>query len=113
VTAARTVPDDTEAPEVPLCTGCLTPVGQGQHYCDRCGAVVGQLTAYLPFEGIRFEADYLAAMWKRAFRKGTRPLVRAGSFLLALALAPILLLVLPLMLFGRRRRAKPSDGTGR
>jgi hypothetical protein len=79
-------------------------VKPGHHYCESCGAAVGQLTGYLPFEGIRFEADYPAAMWKRAFRRDVHPALRVGSFLLAVVLAPILLLVLPLVLLGRRRR---------
>jgi len=54
----------------PLCCRCLTPHGPSEHFCPKCGAPVGDLVNFLPFEYI-FSVGYL-------FRIGTSGDYRAS-----------------------------------
>ena len=53
--------------ELPLCLHCLEPVAPVERLCERCGSAVGQLTPYLPWEHIRWEADGWGRMWEQVW----------------------------------------------
>ena len=55
--------------EVPLCLQCVHPVSPLDHYCPHCGQSVGQLTPYLPYEGIWFNAGMWGKLWDRLWYK--------------------------------------------
>jgi hypothetical protein len=57
-----------EAPpmDTPVCVHCQHPVASPfQHYCPKCGEVVGEYTRYLPFESIRFNYGFLGTLWRK------------------------------------------------
>jgi predicted amidophosphoribosyltransferase len=44
-----------EKNDLGICVNCATPiVDKKQHYCPKCGNVIGEYTRYLPYENIRF-----------------------------------------------------------
>lgn len=55
--------DDASTEATPLCLHCLERVDPLDHVCANCQGAVGQLTPYLPFESIRFEASIWGRMW--------------------------------------------------
>ena len=88
----------------PLCTRCIEPVGPLDYYCRKCGQVVGQYTTYLPYINIPFEADCLAAAWRRVWRRDGNVGIRLLCLIAVVLLAPVLFLMLPLILCDRLRR---------
>ena len=58
------VPEE-EGQEVPVCIHCFQPVDRLVHYCPNCGAATGQLTHYLPFINIRWQASVWGQAWRQ------------------------------------------------
>ena len=84
--------------EVPLCLNCLEPVDPLDHVCPHCGGAVGQLTPYLPFEGIRWEAGIWGRMWRQAWEKKTPFIGRVFRLLVIVWFVPVLLVgLIPLV----------------
>jgi len=78
--------------EMPVCIRCFRPVDPLAHYCPNCGAATGQLTHYLPFVNIRWQAS----VWGQAWRQiGYRDVSLAGRLFRLLMIvwnAPIMLI---------------------
>ncbi len=92
-------PDDG----IPLCTRCLAPHSPDDHYCQNCGAAVGQFTTYIPFVDIPFYANFYARLWERVWHERRVALhSRAFCVLLILLFAPVMLVGLPFVLLKRR-----------
>ena len=90
--------------ERPLCLQCLQPYSPDEYYCPKCGAGVGQYTAYLPFVDIRFIANFHGQLWQRVWFEPEVPLVsRVLGLLFILLLAPVMVLGLPFALLRRRK----------
>ena len=90
--------------EVPLCTRCLSPHSPSEYYCPKCGAAVGQFTAYIPFVDISFLANFYARLWERVwYERDVAIYNRAASLMLIVCLAPVMLVGLPFALLKRRR----------
>ncbi len=54
-----------EGQEIPVCIHCFQPVDPLAHYCPNCGAATGQLTHYLPFINIRWQASVWGQAWRQ------------------------------------------------
>ncbi len=101
---------DAESLETPVCVNCQCPVDSPrQHYCPRCGAVVGEYTRYLPFENIRFNYGIFGTLWRKLGDPGTPWPTQLLAMVLILALAwPIALVYvisLPWRWLGQFRKA--------
>lgn len=95
--------------EVPLCLQCLRPVSPLNHYCPHCGQSVGQLTPYLPYEGIWFNAGMWGKLWDRLWYKNVDSAAwKCFSFVLIVIAAPVLLLALPTVWWWKSKQ-KSSD----
>ena len=87
---------------MPLCTQCLAPHSPSVYYCPKCGAAVGQFTAYMPFVNIPFFANFYGRVWERVWHeRGVAIHKRAASLLLVLCMAPVMLVGLPFALLKR------------
>jgi len=106
-------PQGSVEEEVPVCLHCLEPVHPLAHVCPHCGGAVGQLTPYMPFESIRWEAGIWGQMWRQAWRRDVSILGRLLRFLLIIGFVPILLVgLIPLAwrkLRGREKRSEPRS----
>ena len=80
-----------EPEEVPLCLHCLEPVSPLDHVCPHCGGAVGQLTPYLPFESIRWEAGIWGRMWRQVWEKKTPLVGRVLLLVVIIWFVPVLL----------------------
>jgi hypothetical protein len=78
---------------VPLCLHCLHPLDPLDKICPGCGRAAGQLTPYLPWESIRWQAGIWGQMWKQVWR-GDVPLI--GRFFRMAVIA----FFVPVMLVG-------------
>jgi hypothetical protein len=96
--------------DVPLCTRCLAPHSQYDYYCPKCGAAVGQFTAYIPFVDIPFYANFYARLWERVwYERDVAIHNRVASLLFILWLAPVMLAGVPFALL--KRRGSPPHQT--
>lgn len=95
--------------DVPLCLQCLRPVSPLDHYCPHCGQSVGQMTPYLPYEGIWFNAGMWAKLWDRLWFRNIDSAARKCFFFFIILLgAPILLLALPTV-WWRKSKTEEAD----
>jgi len=76
---------------VPLCLHCLEPVDPLDQVCPHCGATVGQLTPYLPFESIRWSSAIWGQMWQQVWHKETPILGRVFRLFVIIWFVPFLL----------------------
>lgn len=98
--------DETEADDpVPLCLNCLHAVKPLDKVCPTCGRAVGQLTPYLPWESIAWEAGIWGQMWKQVWHRGSNFAGRALRLVIIVCFAPVLLVGLIPIAWRRLRRA--------
>lgn len=76
----------------PVCLHCLEPVDPLETVCNSCGRAVGQLTPYLPFEGIRWGAGIWGQMWAQVWQRDGALPGRVLRLVLILWFVPILLI---------------------
>ena len=91
--------------EKPVCLNCLHPVDPSDYVCGNCGEAVGQLTPYLPYEGIRYYAGMWGKLWHRLWYDD-RDGILLKFFYLSLVVvmgSPVLLLLMPLVLWQKAR----------
>jgi hypothetical protein len=89
--------------ESPVCIRCFQPVDPLAHYCPNCGAATGQLTHYLPFVNIRWQASVWGQAWRQiGYREVSIP-GRLFRLLMIVWNVPIMLIGL---LFRSRDKAK-------
>ncbi len=93
-----------QSTEVPVCIGCFRPVDPLAHYCPNCGAATGQLTHYLPFVNIRWQASVWGQAWRQVGYRDVSIRGRLFRLLMVVWNAPIMLVGL---LF--RSSGKPED----
>ena len=101
--------------EQPLCLHCLSPYDPLSDYCPSCGAVVGQLTPYKPYEGIRYNTAPFGTLWRKTWRsKETPTIVKCMYLVMIFLFAPIMLLGLPFELYAfiKRRRKRNEANCG-
>jgi hypothetical protein len=65
------------------CPYCLSALNPKLYYCPKCGEGFGELTPYIPFVNIRFQANWLGRVWRAIWGEG-RGLARDSSAPLSL-----------------------------
>ena len=105
IEAARTpdpwgpeIAKEMEEPDaVPVCSHCLTPQEHNGWFCPQCGSTVGPFSNYLPFVYPFSIGDAL----RRGMEAGLeyRGLVKTGYVLVAVAMLPMVTIVVPFYLF--------------
>jgi hypothetical protein len=65
-TEERDVTKET-ADGTPVCIRCFKPIDPLSHYCPNCGEATGQLTQYLPFVNIPWQASVWGRMWRQVW----------------------------------------------
>ena len=63
----RDVPEKTDG--IPVCIKCFRPVNPLDNYCPNCGGATGNLTHYLPFINIRWQASVWGRAWRQMWYK--------------------------------------------
>jgi hypothetical protein len=53
----------------PVCIRCFRPVDPLAHYCPHCGEATGQLTQYLPFVNIPWQAGVWGRVWRQIWSR--------------------------------------------
>ncbi len=96
--------------KMPVCLKCLTPYSPPQHYCQKYGETVGQLSPYIPYINIPFSYSIFGTMWKRIWLEQGVP-IRWNVFcvLMIIVLAPVMLIGLPFVLIAKLRRKKTPE----
>lgn len=97
--------------EVPVCLKCLTPYSPLQHYCQKCGETVGQLSPYIPYVNIPFNFSIFGTMWRRTWlERGVPTRWKVFYILMIIVCAPVMIAGLPFVLIAKlRRRKTPND----
>jgi len=91
--------------EIPLCSECLTPYHEFEHYCKKCGAGVGMYTPYMPFVNIPFNIRIWKKLWKKLwFDKKPLSIVKIFYLLLIIIISPFLLIGIPFVIWEKYRR---------
>jgi hypothetical protein len=89
----------------------MRPVSPLDHVCPHCGAAVGQFTPFLPYEGIRFNAQMEGKLWKQVwFGEDVGIGKRVAYLVLILVGLPFLLVALPAVLWSKYRARKYGAG---
>ena len=78
--------------EVPVCIRGFRPVDPLAHYCPNCGAATGQLTHYLPFVNIRWQASVWGQAWRQIGYRDVSIPGRLFRLLMIVWNAPIMLI---------------------
>ena len=94
------IKDDGEA--IPVCIKCFKPVNHLANYCPNCGEATGNLTQYLPFVNIQWQADFWGKAWRQIWSPDISIAGRLLRFSMIVWLVPILLIGL---LFKLRHKA--------
>ncbi len=92
ITKTTELPEVSEQPAVPICLACCDPVEPLDTVCPHCGAAVGQLTPFLPYESIRWSSDIWGRMWHQIWKPGCSFISRGFRFLMVIVFAPVLLI---------------------
>lgn len=96
--------------EVPVCLKCFTPYQPLQHYCQKCGDTVGQLSPYIPFINIPFNMSIFATMWRRIwFEKGVRLTSKVSYSVMIILFAGVMLIGLPFAVIAKLRSKKTQE----
>ena len=64
----RDIGEKQEAP-TPICIRCMKPIDPLHYYCPYCGEASGQLTPYLPFVNIRWQATIWGRIWRQVWSR--------------------------------------------
>jgi hypothetical protein len=86
------IPDDAK----PLCPNCLQPCDKLSYYCNNCGShqAINPLTAYMPFQNIRYNYGGIGVMWRSLCNfKDTPTWLWVVYLIIFIVCAPILFIV--------------------
>ena len=94
----------------PLCTNCMKPVDPRSYYCPHCTEATGQLTQYLPFVNIPWQARTWGRMWRQIWPKEVSIPGRLFRLIMIIWNVPIILIGL---LFREQKTEKqqPNDNS--
>jgi len=84
--------DIIEEEPTPVCIRCMKPVDPLSYYCPHCGEASGQLTQYLPFVNIRWQASVWGRVWRQVFSHNVSIAGRLFRFIMIICSAPIMLI---------------------
>jgi len=77
--------------EVPVCLKCLAPVDPLDYYCRHCNEACCQLTQYLPFKNLQWQATVWGRMWRQVWSRDVSVWGRIFRFLIIVWMVPVLL----------------------
>ena len=83
---------EEEEESAQICVRCMRPVSPRAYYCPHCFYAVNQMTPYLPFMNIWFNADFIgsaARSWKRPETNHKGPVMRIAGLLMLLSVLPL------------------------
>ncbi len=102
-----------ETQETPLCLRCLRPVDPRAYYCPYCGEATGQLTPYLPFVNIPWQAGIWGRMWRQVWSRDISIPGRVFRLFMILWNVPILLIgLIPRLWHRPQQEHPPADRRG-
>ena len=90
----------------PVCIRCLKPVDPLHYYCPHCGEASGQLTQYLPFVNIRWQASVWGRVWRQIWSRDVSIPGRLFRFIMIVWNVPIMLIGL---LFRENRKTEKQQ----
>ncbi|MHC4120072.1 MAG: hypothetical protein ACYSWO_21470 [Planctomycetota bacterium] len=103
---------DVGEEEVPVCLRCIKPVDPANHYCPHCGEATGQLTHYIPFVNIPWQARIWGQMWRQIWSREVSVAGRLFRLFMIVWNVPIMLVGLIPVLWGIVKRAKNRQNVG-
>ena len=102
--------DGVDATTTPLCPRCLARIDPSAHYCATCGEATGRYTPYIPYVNIRFTANFYVAVWRKIWHDPEASLpTRILCMAIIVLCAPVMLVALPFVLWGKRGASKKND----
>jgi len=78
--------------EIPLCIKCLRPVDPLNYYCPHCGEATGQLTPYIPFVNIPWQAGIWGRMWRQLWSRDISLAGRLFRLFMIMFFVPVMLI---------------------
>ena len=90
-----------------VCIRCLKPIDPLGYYCSHCGEASGQLTQYLPFVNIRWQATVWGRMWQQVWSRDVSIPGRVFRLIMIIWNVPIILIAL--FFRGSRQTEKQQD----
>ena len=91
----------------PVCIRCFRPVDRIAHYCPHCGEATGQLTHYIPFVNIPWQAHVWGQIWRQIWSRDISIAGRLFRLLMIIWNVPIMLIGL---FFRSARRPEENGG---
>lgn len=89
----------------PVCIRCMKPIEPFEYYCPHCGEASGQLTHYLPFVNIPWQASVWGRIWRQVWSRDVSISGRIFRFIMILWNVPIMLIGL----FFREKKEKENQ----
>ena len=83
---------EEEGEGTPICIRCMKPVDPLHYYCPHCGEASGQLTQYLPFVNIRWQANVWGRIWRQVWSRDVSIPGRLFRFIMIIWNVPIMLI---------------------
>ena len=95
---------EEEGKGTPICIKCMKPIDPLDYYCPHCGEASGQLTPYIPFINIRWQANIWGRVWRQVWSRDVSIPGRLFRFIM-------IILNVPIMLIGLffREKKQPED----
>lgn len=94
----------------PVCLHCSSEVNAEEHYCSKCGNVVGKYTEYQPYEGIRFSYSIYGNLWKRIWGKNEVSIFLKFLYLtFLLFFVPFYVLFIPREIYKKLKKPKRAN----
>lgn len=85
----------------PVCLRCLRPVDEVDYYCRHCNEACNQLTQYLPFVNLQWQATIWGRAWRGVWAKDVSVCGRIFRLFMVVWGVPVLLVGL---LFKKSRK---------
>jgi hypothetical protein len=76
----------------PVCLRCFRPIDPLAHYCPHCGEATGQLTHYIPFVNIPWQARVWGQVWRQIWSPDISLAGRAFRLFMVVWNVPIMLI---------------------
>ena len=83
---------EEEGDGTPVCFRCFRPIDPLAHYCRHCGEATGQLTHYIPFVNIPWQAHVWGQIWRQIWSRDVSIPGRIFRLLMIIWNVPIMLI---------------------
>jgi len=102
-----------ESQETPVCSRCFQPVDPRAYYCPYCGQATGQLTPYIPFVNIPWQAGIWGQAWRQVWSRDISVAGRLFRLFMIVWNVPILLIgLIPQLRHKPKEQRPPDDSPG-